>query len=266
MSIHPTAHVDPRAEIEDGVEIGPYAVIDGPARVGRGTRLLAHAVIAGRTRLGRDNVVHYGAVIGGEPQDLAYAGADSEVRIGDRNVFREHVYVHRGTQAGTATVIGDDNYLMGHSHVGHNSRLGDRVILASGAVLGGHVQVADAAFISGNCVVHQHVRVGRLALMRGLSRAARDVPPFCLMDYTHTVRGVNVVGLRRAGFSSDRIRAVRRAYAHLFGRRRNLRLALAEVEQGEVGEDVGELLEFIRASRRGVCFGMRAGGAVEEEA
>jgi UDP-N-acetylglucosamine acyltransferase len=265
MAIHPSAHVDARAEIDSGADIGPFAVIDGPVRIGAGTRVMAHAVITGHTRLGRDNVVHYGAVIGDEPQDLAYAGAPSEVHIGDRNVFREHVYVHRATQASAATVIGNGNYLMGHSHVAHNCRLGDAIILASGAVLGGHVQVDDGAFISGNCVVHQHVRVGRLALMRGLSRASRDVPPFALMDFTHTVRGVNLVGLRRAGFSSQRIRAVRNAFKHLFGERRNLRQALAELETQEVGDDVRELVDFIRASKRGVCFGMRSGPREDEE-
>ena len=163
-------------------------MIDGPVRIGARTRILAGAYLTGRTQLGADNVVHPGAVIGHEPQDLAYAGAPTGLRIGDRNVFREHTEVHRGTQPETWTEIGDDNYLMSQVHVGHNCRLGHRVIMATGAVLGGHVVVDDQAFISGNCVVHQHCRVGQLAIMRGLSRASRDVPPFAIMDETHTVR------------------------------------------------------------------------------
>jgi UDP-N-acetylglucosamine acyltransferase len=260
MPIHPTALVDPRAEIDVDVDLGPYVVIDGPVQIGRGTRIMAHAVLTGHTRLGCDNVVHYGAVLGDEPQDTSYKGAETYVHIGDRNVFREQVYVHRGAAPGSATVIGNDNYLMGQAHVAHNCRLADGVILASGAVLGGHVQVADGVFVSGNCVVHQHVRIGTLALLRGLSRTSRDVPPFCIMDWTHVVRGINRVGLQRAGFSSERIRAVRRAFAQLFGRRRHLRQALAEVEAQEPGEDVRHMLDFIHSSTRGICFGPRDGG------
>jgi len=263
MPIHPTAVVDPRAEIDATAELGPYVVVDGPVTVGAGTRVLAHAVLTGHTRIGRDNVVHYGAVLGDEPQDTGYRGAETYLEIGDRNVFREQVYVHRGAQPGSATVIGNDTYLMGQAHVAHNCRLADGVILASGAVLGGHVQVDERAFVSGNCVVHQHVRVGRFVMMQGLSRTSRDVPPFCIMDYKHVVRGINRVGLQRAGFDGERIRALRRAFAQLFGRPRNLRLALAEVEQGPLTDDVRHLIEFIRASKRGVCFGPRERAAEE---
>jgi UDP-N-acetylglucosamine acyltransferase len=263
MPIHPTALIDRRAEIDAGADIGPYVVIDGPVHVGRGTRLMAHVVVTGHTRIGCDNVVHYGAVLGDAPQDLGFRGGETRLYVGDRNVLREQVYLHRGSRPDSPTSIGNDNYFMGHAHVGHDARLGDRIILANGALLGGHVEVADGVFISGNCVVHQHVRVGTLALLRGLSRTSRDVPPFCLMDDTHTVRGVNRVGLQRAGFSAERIRAVRRAYARLFGRRRNLRAAVAELEAEEPGEDVRHLLEFIRSSRRGVCFGPRQ-GSVED--
>lgn len=263
MSIHPTAIVDSRAEIDATAEIGPWVLIEGPVVVGPGTRVMAHAVLTGHTRIGRDNVIHYGAVLGDEPQDLGYRGAETYVEIGDRNIFREQAYVHRGAEAGSSTVIGNDNFLMGQVHVAHNCRLGDGVILASGAVLGGHVHVEDKAFVSGNCVVHQHVRVGRFVMMQGLSRTSRDVPPFCIMDWLNIVRGINRVGLQRAGFSPERIRALRRAFATLFGRRRNLRLALAELESGALTDDVRYLIEFIRASKRGVCFGPRR-GAMEE--
>jgi UDP-N-acetylglucosamine acyltransferase len=264
MAIHPTACVDPRAEIDPSAEIGPVAVIDGPVRIGPGTRVMAHAVVAGRTTLGRDNAVHFGAVLGGDPQDLSYRGEDSELRIGDRNVFREHCEVHRGSKTGL-TAIGDDNYLMSHSHVAHDCRLADRIVLATGATLGGHVQVAEQVFVSGNCVVHQYVRIGRLALLRGSSRTSRDVPPFAIMDWTHTVRGVNRIGLRRAGLAPAAIRSVQRAFAVLFGRARNLRAALAEVESTAMSDEVRELLGFIRSSERGVCFGPRAGGAADAE-
>jgi UDP-N-acetylglucosamine acyltransferase len=256
--IHPTALIDPRAQIDPSAEIGPYVIIDGPVTIGSRTRVLAHAVLTGHTTLGADNVVHMHATLGGEPQDLAYSSGESLLRIGDRNVIREQVTIHRGTKPGTATVIGNDNYLMNNAHVGHNCRLADRTIIASGALLGGYVQVDERAFVSGNCVVHQFVRIGRLALLRGLSRTSRDVPPFCIMDGTHTVRALNRVGLRRAGFSGEQIRALQRAFARLFGRRGNLRAALAELAGQPQPPAVDELLAFIRASTRGVCFGPRA--------
>ena len=257
MPIHPTALIDARAEIHPEADIGPYVVIDGPARVGPRTRVLAHATLTGWTTIGADNVIHMGAVIGGTPQDLAFAGEESYLRIGDRNVCREHVQIHRGTKPGSATVIGSDNYFMGNSHVGHNCRIGDHVIITNGAMLGGYVEVEDQAIISGNCTVHQFVRVGRLAILRGLSRTSRDVPPFCIMDGTHTVRALNRVGLRRAGFSAVQIRELQNAFVRLFSRAGNLTKAVADVESKPVSADVRYLIDFIRASKRGVCFGPR---------
>jgi UDP-N-acetylglucosamine acyltransferase len=259
--IHPTAIVDPRAEIDPSAEIGPYVVIDGTVHVGPRTRLMAHVVLLGDTHLGADNVLHPSVVLGDAPQDLAYRDAPTGLRIGDGNVFREFSQVHRGTQPDTFTVIGDRNFFMSSAHVAHNCRIGSRVIVASGALLAGHVTIDDDAFISGNCVVHQHVRIGRLSIMRGLSRASRDVPPFALVDGTHTVRGVNRVGLRRAGFDRARLRAVVEAFRILFGERRNLKLAMAEVEAAPSTPEVQELLAFVRASRRGVAQGPRRGAA-----
>jgi len=263
--IHPTAIVDPRAEIDATAEVGPYVVIEGPVRVGPRTRLMAHVVLLGDTHLGADNVVHPGAVLGDAPQDVAYRDAPSGVRIGDRNIFREYSQVHRGTQPDTYTVLGDANFMMINAHVAHNCRLGSRVIVAGGALVAGHVVVDDDAFISGNCVVHQHVRIGRLSIMRGLSRTSRDVPPFAVMDGTHTVRGINRVGLRRAGFDRARMRALVDAYRILFSERRNLKLAMAEVEAATVTPDVQELLAFIRASHRGVAQGPPRGAADDAE-
>jgi UDP-N-acetylglucosamine acyltransferase len=260
MAIHPTAVIDAAAEVHPDAEIGPYVVIDGAVRVGPRTRVMAGAYLTGWTEIGADNVIHPGVVLGGEPQDLKFEAAETYLRIGHRNTFREHSQVHRGTKPGTATVVGDDNYFMQNAHVAHNCSIGDQVILAGGALVAGYATVADLAFVSGNCVVHQHVRIGRLAVMRGLSRASRDVPPFCIMDGTHTVRGTNVVGLRRAGFDADRIRAIRRALRMLFHRPTNLRLAMARLEaEPPLSDDVVHLLEFIRASTRGVATAPRRG-------
>jgi UDP-N-acetylglucosamine acyltransferase len=257
VAIHPTAVVDPRAEIDPSVEVGPHVVIEGPVRLGARTRVLAGAYLTGDTEIGTDNVIHPGAVIGHEPQDLAYRGAPTALRIGNRNVFREHSEVHRATQPGTRTEIGDDGYIMSHAHIAHNCSVGDRVILATGAALGGHVVVEDQAFVSGNCVVHQHVRVGRLSLMRGLARASRDVPPFVIVDGTHTVRALNRVGLRRAGWDRERLRALTTAFRLLFRAPTSLRDAMARVEAEVRSPDVDHLLTFIRASRRGIAMGPR---------
>lgn len=256
MAIHPSAIIDSRAEIHAEAEIGPYVVIEGEVRIGRGTRVMAHAYLTGWTEIGEENEVHPGAVLGHVPQDTAYRGEKSYLKIGDRNIFREHVQVHRATGDGKVTVIGNQNFLMAGSHVGHNCRLGDLITLANGALLGGHVEVGDRAFVSGNCVVHQFVRLGQLSLMRGLSGASRDVPPFSIVDWQHTVRGVNVVGLKRAGWSDQQIRQIKDAFSLLFRKGRNLSLALREVEsRGGLSPDVDALLAFIRSSKRGVSVG-----------
>ncbi|HEY2987678.1 MAG TPA: acyl-ACP--UDP-N-acetylglucosamine O-acyltransferase [Candidatus Binatia bacterium] len=256
MSIHPTAIIDSRAEIDPECEIGPYAVIEGPVKIRRRTRVMAHAVIMGWTEIGEENEIHPGAVLGDAPQDKGYSGAETYLKIGGRNVFREFVQLHRGTAAGSSTIIGDDNYLMAGSHVGHNCKLGDHIVLANGALLGGHVEVGDHAFISGHCVVHQFVRVGELSLMRGLSGASRDVPPYSLVDWQHTVRGVNVVGLKRVGLDERRIRLLKEAFRVLFRKGRNLSLAVKEVEaHPDLTPEVVTLLKFIRSSKRGVCCG-----------
>ena len=258
--IHPTAIIDPRAEIHPECEVGPYVVVDGPVKIGRRTRVMAHATLLGWTEIGEENEIHPGAVLGDAPQDKAYSGAESYLKIGDRNVFREFVQVHRGTAPGSSTVVGSDNYLMAGAHAGHNCRLGDHIVLANNALLGGYVEVADRAFISGQCVVHQFVRVGELALMRGLSGTSRDVPPYSIVDWQHTVRGVNVVGLKRAGFDEKKIRALKEAFRVLFRKGRNLKLALEELKvelevEKDLPPEVLSLLEFIQSSKRGVCFG-----------
>ncbi len=258
--IHETAVVAAGAQVHATATIGPYVVIESGVRIGAETHVMAHAVLRGATEIGERNVVHPGAVLGGEPQDLAFADAETFLRIGDGNVFREHVTVHRGTVAGSATLIGHGNYFMQNAHVAHNCRIGDATIIAGGALLAGHVEVADHAFVSGNCVVHQHVRIGRLALLRGLSRTSRDVPPFCIMDGTHTVRGVNTIGLRRAGFDAAGVAAIRRAVTRLFGRPTHLGRALARLEASEITDEVRELIAFVRASKRGVCVSPRHRG------
>ena len=254
--IHPTSVIGPDVELAAGVEIGPLCLLDGKIRVGPRTRLIGHVTILGITELGADNVLHPGAVIGDEPQDLAYTGVARSVKIGDRNIFREYTTVHRGSEHGDVTIMGDDNFMMQNSHVAHDCRIGNSTIIAGGALLAGWVELGDRALVSGNCVVHQYTRIGRLAMMRGLSRTSRDVPPFCIMDGTHTLRGINVVGLKRAGVPTKSIQALRKAFTILFGTRQNLKLAIERLEKSTVlTPEVIEMVNFIRAAKRGVAFG-----------
>jgi UDP-N-acetylglucosamine acyltransferase len=264
--IHGSAVVGPDVELGDGAEIGPLCLVDGRIRIGAGTRLIGHVTVLGDTELGRDNVLHPNVVIGDEPQDISYTGGPRRVRIGNRNIFREGVTIHRGAEQGEVTIVGDDNYFMQNSHAAHDCRIGNSTIIAGGALLAGWVEVGDRALVSGNCVVHQFVRIGRLSLMRGLSRTSRDIPPFCIADGTHTVHGINALGLRRAGWTSEQINSVRRAFRTLFMTRRNIKGAIEELlDEGPSGAEVAELIDFIRASRRGVAFGPRHQGAERED-
>ena len=257
--VHPTAVIGKGVELADGVEVGPFCLLDGQIRIGARTRLIGQVTILGQTTLGTDNVLHPHAVVGNEPQDLSYKGDPRRVLIGDRNIFREGVTIHRGSERGDATIIGSDNFFMQNAHAAHDCRIGNDTIIAGGALLAGWVEAGDRSLVSGNCVVHQYVRIGRLAMMRGLSRTSRDIPPFCIMDLTHTLRGINVIGMRRAGYSAPSIRALRNAFNVLFGSRRNLKNALAELEGGEnPTQEVAEMIAFIRQSKRGVAFGPKS--------
>ncbi|HEY6420982.1 MAG TPA: acyl-ACP--UDP-N-acetylglucosamine O-acyltransferase [Candidatus Binataceae bacterium] len=264
--VHPTAVVGAGVELGAGVEVGPHCILDGRIRLGAATRLIGLVTILGDTDLGEANVLHPNVVIGDEPQDLTYSGVARAVRIGNRNIFREGVTVHRGSERGSTTILGDDIFMMQNSHVAHDCRIGNAAIIAGGALVAGWVEMGERALVSGNCVVHQYTRLGRLSMMRGLSRTSRDVPPFCIMDGTHTLRGINVVGLRRAGFSTDSINALRHAFSALFGTRQHLKLAVERLLAAGPGTpEVTELIEFIRAAKRGVAFGPKDGGAAEIE-
>ncbi len=254
--IDSTARISATAVIAPDAEIGPNVIVGDHSSVGSGTRVMANAVIGPWTTVGCNNTIHYGAIVGHDPQDFGYHGDESYLEVGTGNIIREYATIHRGNRAGTKTVVGNENFLMIQSHVAHNCILGNNIIVAGGALLAGHVEVADRAIISGNCVVHQFCRIGGFAMMRGLSRTSRDVPPFCIMDETHTVKTLNLVGLRRNGFDQKRVRAIKNAFFVLFRSGLNMPNAVAKVEaELEVTDDVRHLLDFIKASKRGVCFG-----------
>lgn len=252
MAIHPTAVIDSRARLHASVEVGPYAVIDGGVALGEGCRVGPHVHLTGETTVGARNVFGSGSVIGGPPQDLRYSGAPTRLRIGNDNVFREHVTVHCANRIEEETVIGSGCLLMANAHVGHNSVLGDSVIIANGTLIGGHVHLGDRAFLSGNCLVHQFVRVGTLALMQGGSAISKDLPPFCIARGPNAVCGLNVIGLRRAGLEAAVRLELRRIYLAVFRSGRAFRAAVEAAAPLATNEWSRRLIEFMRTSRRGV--------------
>ncbi len=261
--IHPTAIVAPKAELDATVRVGPYAVIDAGVRMGPGCTVGPHVHVTGLTTIGAHNSFFAGCVIGEAPQDLKYRGEPTRLRIGEHNVFREHVTVHRSNHPAEETVIGSQNFLMAHCHVAHNCHLGDRVILANGALLGGHVVVGDRAFISGNCVVHQFVRVGTLALMQGSSAISKDLPPFTVARGGNGLCGLNTVGLRRAGFTTAERVELKQLYRALFRAGVNLGKALAKAREQFTSAPARVMLDFVAASQRGVCFDVEGPGTTE---
>lgn len=251
--IHPTAIIHPQARLHPSVRVGPFAVVDESVEVGADCVVGPHVYLTGVTRIGQGNQFHAGCVIGDAPQDLKYKGEPTRVVIGEHNVFREHVTVHRSNKAAGETVIGSNNFLMQHSHVAHDCVVGDNVILAGAALLGGHAVVQDRAFISGNCGVHQFVRIGTLALMQGGSILTMDLPPFCVALRVNEICGLNVVGLRRAGFPAEKRLELKRLYRLLFRSGRNLRQALSEGRKLYSSPAAKVLMDFVMESKRGVC-------------
>lgn len=258
--IHPTAVVDPKAELSDGVEVGPHAVIDANVRVGAGTRIGPSAFLTGHTEIGAGNFIGCGAVIGEAPQDVGFKGGVTRVRIGERNTIREYATIHRGTAEGSETLIGNDVFLMATAHVAHNCRVADRAIVANGALLAGYVELGERAFVSGNVVVHQFVRIGRLAMIGGGARVSKDVPPYVLVEGNSIVRAINVVGMRRAGISSEVRNRIKEAYRTLYRRGLSHEAALARLEAEADLPELREIVAFLKGSKRGLCW-MRGEGA-----
>jgi UDP-N-acetylglucosamine acyltransferase len=251
--IHPTAIIHPEAHVDASVQVGPYAVIDEDVEIGPGCLIGPHVYITGLSRIGSGNKFFAGCVIGEAPQDLKYQGALSRLIIGEKNVFREHVTVHRASSASEDTVIGSHGLFMAQCHVAHNCRVGNQVIIASGALLGGHVNVDDHALISGNCLVHQFVRVGTLALMQGGSAISKDLPPFTVARGDNGICGLNTVGLRRAGFSAGERLELKQLYHALFRSRLGLSRALESARKKFASSVAITMMDFLAGSKRGVC-------------
>jgi UDP-N-acetylglucosamine acyltransferase len=255
MAIHPTAVVEPGAQIDPSCEIGPYAVVGPHVKLGAGTAVGAHAVVAGRTTMGEGNRVFPHAVIGEIPQDLKYRGEPTALVVGDRNTFRECVTVNLGTvQGGGVTTVGNGCLLMAYSHVGHDCRLGDGAIIANSVALAGHVVLEDHVHMSGLAAAHQFCRIGRLAFVSGLTGVAMDVPPYCTVAGPRAeLAGLNTVGMQRAGMSEEQIGRVKQAYKVVFRSNLGLAEALAELEQELGGHpEIAHVLGFLRSSQRGI--------------
>jgi UDP-N-acetylglucosamine acyltransferase len=258
MSIHPTAVVDPKAQIDSSVYVGPYAVIEAGVSIGADTRIQPHAVVSGPTTIGERNLIGSFSVVGGAPQDLSYKGEPTELIIGSDNQIREYASIHRGTPGGHGkTVIGNHNLLMAYTHVAHDCKIGNHVIMANVATLAGHVEVGDRASIGGLVAVHQFCRIGTFSYIGGVSGIGLDVPPYILIAGTRNrtrISGINKVGLKRNGFSRETIKMLDTAYRIIF-RSPNLlmkdAIELARIQFPEC-EEVQTLVKFFMDSKRGV--------------
>ena len=257
--IHPTALIDPRAELDSSVEVGPYAVIGPRVRIGAGTVVGAHCVIDGHTTLGRDNRIFPFASIGGAPQDKKYAGEPTRLSIGDGNTIREYVTINTGTvQDEGETRLGDDNWIMAYVHIAHDCRLGSHIILANAVQLAGHVHLGDWVFLGGLSGVHQFVRVGAHAMTAFQTRLAQDVPPFVTAGGNPAeAQSINAEGLRRRGFAPERIALVKQMYRLLYRKGLTLEAARQQIDAlcGEVAEadaDIALMQDFLSTATRGI--------------
>jgi UDP-N-acetylglucosamine acyltransferase len=258
MSIHQTAVVDPGAELDSTVVVGPYAVIEKGVTVAANTEIGPHAVIQGLTNIGSGNKIGPFTIIGGPPQDLSYKGEATRVTIGDNNLVREYVSIHRGTVQGRGeTLIGNGNMLMGYSHVAHDCVLGNQIIIANGGTLGGHVVIEDKASLGGHVGVHQFSRIGTFAYIGGVSGVTKDVPPYMIVAGTRNqmrVSGINQIGLKRSGVSTEDIKKLRGAFKIIFlSQELLLQEALERARESYPDCDlVAHLVDFIKKSKRGI--------------
>ncbi len=255
-SIHPSAIIGKKVEMGIGNTIGPNVIIEDGVRLGAHNVLMAGAYIAAGTEIGNHNQIHMQAVIGHVPQDLAFSGAPTFTRIGNHNVIREFTTIHRGTKEGTATVLGDHNFLMAYCHVAHNCQIGNHVIMVNQASLTGHCLVEDRAFISGMTGFHQFTRMGKLAMLSALSAVNKDIPPFMLCGgRPGVILGINTVGMRRAGIAAAVRDEIKQAYKLLYRSGLNVTQALDAMQASLKSPEAAHLMDFIRASKRGICDG-----------
>lgn len=255
IKVHPTAIVSPTAKLGTGVEIGPYSIIGEHTTIGDETKIGPHVLIDGWTSIGKSCQIFQGVIIATAPQDLHYKGERSFVEIGNNNIIREYVTIHRGTEKESTTHVGDNNLLMAYCHIAHNCWIGSEVVIVNMGTLAGYVTVENRAIIGGLTGVHQHVTIGKCAIIGGFSKIIKDIPPFMLVDGNPAyIRSLNVVGLRRAGFSPTTRNHIAKAYKIIFRSGLNIAQALTKIENElEEVPEVTYLCNFIRTSKRGIC-------------
>jgi UDP-N-acetylglucosamine acyltransferase len=253
--IHPTAIVDPGAKIGADVEIGPFSIIGAQTTIGEKTIVQSHVVIEGEVTIGSRNLIGHGAVIGAPPQDVSFSPErKTNVEIGNDNIIREYCTIHRGTAEDSATKIGDKNFLMAGVHIGHNCLIGNNVIIANSCLLAGYVRIDDGAFVGGGSTFHQFMHIGRLVMVQGSSAFGKDLPPFVVAAERNAVFGLNVVGLRRAGFSAKDREDVKAAFKLVYLSGLNISQALKKATTMNFSAPAREFLDFIaNAKKRGIC-------------
>lgn len=254
--IHPTAIIGSEAQIDNEVFIGPFCVINGKVRLKKGTRLISHVVIEGTTEIGKDCTIYPFASLGLPPQDLKYKNEDTCVIIGDRNIIREYVTIHRASVGGDrATVVGNDNFLMSYAHIAHDCKVGSHIVMANAATLAGHVTVEDYAVIGGIVAVHQFTRIGAYAMVGGFSGIVQDIPPYTIASGARArLFGLNAVGLKRHGLSDSAISNLKKAYKVLFREKHTMKAAIKKVQKDLPDtEEIRHLIEFIENNKRGIC-------------
>lgn len=252
--IHKTAIVSKKAKLGRGVEIGPWSVIEDDVIIGDNTKIWQNVYVASGTKIGKGNIIHMGAIIGHEPQHLSYKGEKTGLEIGDENVIREYVTIHRSYVEGHNTTIGNKNFFMAMSHVAHDCKVANEVIMCNAALLGGHVEVEDRVFMGGGAAAHQFTRIGTLAMIGGLTRVVQDVVPYTLLECDAEVCGLNLVGLRRSGINKDALRQIKEAYKIIYHSGLSLPSALNQIKNmPNLTKEVNHIIEFIEKSKRGIC-------------
>jgi len=253
--IHPTAIVDPNAKLAANAEIGPFSTIGSHVTIGEKTIVQSHVVIEAEVAIGRGNFIGHGAIIGVPPQDVSFSPErKTKVEIGDNNIIREYCTIHRGSPDGSATRIGDRNFLMAGAHIGHNCVIGNNVVIANNCLLAGHVCVDDGAFLGGGSTFHQFMHIGRLVMVQGSSAFGKDLPPFVTAAERNSIFGLNTVGMRRAGLSANDRDEIKEAFKLIYLSGLNTSQGLEKAKSMTFGAPAREFLDFVaNAKKRGIC-------------
>ncbi|MCQ9208702.1 MAG: acyl-ACP--UDP-N-acetylglucosamine O-acyltransferase [Omnitrophica bacterium] len=253
MAIHPTAIVGKRAKLSKDVEIGPYVIIEDDVEIGQRVKVSSHAHILEHTSIGNDCQIHMGVILGHLPQIRQASSTEGRLIVGKRNIFREYTTVHRSSQKGKATLIGNDNYFMGFSHIAHDCTIGNYVTICNGTLVAGHASIEDHAFVSGNVTIHQFCRIGKFAMIGGLARIAKDVPPYMIAKGDSSVWAINSLGLKRGSISLQARSEIKRAFKLLYKSGLNVKQALQQLKNEAGSSEVEYLINFILRSQRGIC-------------